>query len=182
MVRLLPSSLLCLLVILPSCAPSGPDASKSDFEKWTKIGNPRIYDRARKAPDGTQTADRVHLTVREGLLIDTTEPVAKGDTLTFSVMIWGRGAPEIMLQTFNTCSGAEDIGQLAVKVTNKPTLYTVSHTFTSQQVCPRTQMILTSTDNFVTFWKPTITITKGAPVPEAEPLAAKTAEEVAKVR
>ena len=163
-------SLLCLIG-LSACSPSGPDMSKTHFEKWEKIGDSRVYDRARKAPDGTQTVDRIHMSAGEGLYFQPDQAIKAGDELQFSVTLWGRGGAELSLQMYNFCSpNPPEMAEIKVKVSETPTRHELSHRFERDQDCVRTQMILTSVDNFVQAWKPDYQLTNANTAVQAAPL------------
>jgi len=163
--------------------PTGIDNSNTHFETWQKIGDTRVYDRARKAPDSTQTADRIHMSAGEGLYIQPDQVIKAGDEVQFAVTLWGRGQAELSLQIYNFCApNPPEMAELKIKVSESPTRHKLSHRFERDQACVRTQIILTSVDNFVQAWKPEYSVTKAPPpriakIPLREP---KVSSETAK--
>lgn len=155
------------------CGPSSPDLSGTDLELWSLIGQARTYDRARRAPDGTKTADRLDLEAGDGLWARTARPVRAGDVVEFGLVMWGRGEPELALQVTGYCTvGPAEVATRRIKLTRTPQAYSVSHRFAHDHGCARVQLVLASADANVFAWRPRTRIVPGArpaPPPQGDP-------------
>lgn len=160
-----------LVLASAACAPSGVDGSGTDFEAWGKIGEARVYDRARKAPDDTRTADLLDLEAGQGFWRELPGPVPEGETFVFNVYLASRGSPEVTLQLLNYCTpDPPEVATERFTLDRQLRPYAITHTFAAPQGCVRAQLILTSVDARVTAWKPTITRTPpGAAAPAPTP-------------